>query len=281
MSSLSSLWTEKLKLAFFFVYSHDMKVRDIEDIIEALAPLELQESYDNAGLQVGIEHDEVEGVLVCLDITEDIIREASRKKCNLVISHHPLIFRALKCVGDFTYQQRCVREAITLGISLYSAHTNLDNARGGVNFKLAEKIGLRNIEWLSVVAGKDAGSGVVGELSEPQKVEDFLSWIKGLFGVSALRYSSTAKKSISRVAVCGGAGSFLMEDAKRCHADCFITGEFHYHDYFEAGDMMIASLGHYESEKFTIELLSELLKNSCPNLRVEPTELNTNPIMIL
>ncbi len=258
-----------------------MKVRDIEDIIESLAPLELQESYDNSGLQVGIEQDEVKGVLVCLDITEDIISEARRKGCNLVVSHHPLIFRALKCVSDYTYQQRCVREAISSGISLYSAHTNLDNARGGVNFKLAEKIGLRNVEWLSALTGKDAGSGLVGELPESQNVEDFLIKIKELFGVHALRYSATSKKSIFRVAVCGGAGSFLMEEAMRQHADCFITGEFHYHDYFETGDMMLVSLGHYESEKFTIELLSDLLRSKFTSLRVVPTELNTNPIMTL
>ena len=143
-----------------------MTVRDIQNIIESAAPLGLQESYDNSGLQVGRENDEVKGILVCLDITEEVINEAARKGCNLVVSHHPLLFKSLRCVSDRTPQQRCVCDAISKGIALYSAHTNLDNARGGVNFEIAERIGLKNLEWSRGRIGRKRGGRSVSTATE-------------------------------------------------------------------------------------------------------------------
>ena len=132
--------------------------------IESVAPLRLQEEYDNSGLQVGLPDAEVRRVLVSLDITEKVVEEAVEKDCQMVVSHHPLIFRALKQLTDSTWQQRCVRLAIRSGIALYSAHTNLDNARGGVNFEIAERLGLRDVDFLQSKPGEDAGSGIVGIL---------------------------------------------------------------------------------------------------------------------
>ncbi len=258
-----------------------MKVRDIENTIERHAPLCLQDDFDNAGLQVGLASDEVRAVLVCLDVTEDIVNEAVEKGCNLIVSHHPLLFHPLKQVSDFSYQQRCVRRAISQSISIYSAHTNLDNAPGGVNYRIAEKIGLEQLDWLEKKQGQDAGSGLIGVLPQPSRAEEFLSKLKDTFNVCALAYNEVgADKMISKVALCGGAGSFLIPAALQRGADCFITGEVHYHQFFESEGMLIAALGHYESEQYTIDLLAEMISDAFADLRVEKTSRNTNPIRV-
>ncbi len=258
-----------------------MTVRDIEKAIEKIAPLSLQDGFDNAGLQVGCESAEVSGVLVCLDVTEDIINEAFDRKCDMIVSHHPLLFSPLKRVSDFTYQQRCVCAALTAGVSIYSAHTNLDNARGGVNFKMAEKIGLKDLQWLEEKPGADAGSGLIGDLPEEVGAEEFLLGLKDIFEVKALAYSDVpSEKKISKVALCGGAGAFLIPKAQEKGADAFVTGEIRYHEFFENEGMLLAALGHYESEQFTIDLIADIIQNAFPHLKVEKAWKNTNPIRV-
>lgn len=247
-----------------------MKAREIFDRIEALADLSLQEDYDNSGLQVGFEDKEVNGALLSLDITEAVIDEAYERGCDLLISHHPLIFKALRCVSDKTYQQRCVCAALQKGITLYSAHTNLDNAVGGVNYKMAQRLGL-SISEDSVP--------LIGRLPSPMPAEAFLDFVKDRFEVKCLRHSAITRELISSVALCGGAGAFLREQAAKAKADCFLTGEFHYHDYFEAEGMLLVELGHYQSEQFTVDLLCDYLKEAFPSLRVEKSSINTNPIL--
>lgn len=247
-----------------------MKVQDIINLIERNAPLNLQEEWDNSGLQLGSIDDEVTGVLVALDITEDVVDEAISGGYSMIVSHHPLLFRGLKQVADVTYQQRCVRKAILSGISIYSAHTSLDNAEGGVNWKIAEKIGF-------VPEGPlEGNSGVIGNLSGPVPVQKFLEDIRSTFGVECLRYGDTSHLTVQRVALCGGAGAFLSDAARRAGADCFITGEFHYHDYFDAEGMLLVEMGHYQSEQFTQELLAQMILSEYPSLRVSQTSLCTN-----
>lgn len=254
-----------------------MKVRDIISAIERVAPLRLQDEWDNSGLQVGFMDNGVSRVLVCLDVTEAIVSEAAEHGCQMIVSHHPLLFKALSQVSDVTYQQRCVVKALAGGIAVYSAHTSLDNAPGGVNHKIAELIGLQDLQWLLPKDGEDAGSGLVGTLPAPERDCDFLRRIKGIFGVECLRHSECSGRQIKTVALCGGAGGFLMRDAVRKGADCFITGEFHYHDYFWNDGMLLAELGHYQSEQYTIDLLAELLEAAFPALEVLKTSINTNP----
>lgn len=254
--------------------------RQVLEVLEELAPLYLQEDYDNAGLQTGIVDEDVSGVLVCLDITEEVLSEAVRLGCNLIVSHHPLIFQPLKQVSDVTWQQRCVMTAIKNGITIYSAHTNLDNARGGVNYKIASLLGLRNLEWLEEKT-PDAGSGVVGDLPAAEDSVSFLSRLKELFGVDCVMHSAINGGEVKRVAVCGGAGSFLMDEARAKGADCFITGEISYHHYFDAGNLLLVALGHYQSERFTIDLLRESITGRFPDLKVLTTSINTNPIQYL
>ena len=255
-----------------------MKLREIIAALERLAPLRLQDEWDNSGLQVGFPESEISGILVCLDVTEAIVDEAVAKGFNLIVSHHPLLFKALRQVSDATYQQRCVVRALSAGVSIYSAHTSLDNAPGGVNYKIAELLGLQNLRWLSPMAGEDAGSGLVGELPLPENDKEFFGRVKQLFGVQSLRHSVPDGRQIRRVALCGGAGAFLLRDAVAAGADCFLSGEFHYHDYFENGSVLLCELGHYQSEQYTQDLLREYLTANCPGVRVVRTALDTNPI---
>ena len=258
-----------------------MTTRRIVEALETLAPLALQEDYDNAGLQVGLPDSEVTGVLLCLDITEEVVAEAVRKGCNLIVSHHPLIFRPLKRVTDATYQQRCVMQAVRNGIALYSAHTNLDNAEDGVNYRIASLIGLHGIDWLEekpVTAGRSCGSGVVGDLPEPEPAAAFLARLKETFGIDCLMHTDPAGKVVRRVALCGGAGSFLMDAARAKGADCFVTGEISYHHFFDADGLLLVAMGHYQSERFTVDLLRDFLVSRFPGLRVEVTGTDTNPI---
>lgn len=266
-----------------------MKIKGIIDALERLAPLPLQEDYDNAGLQVGttdmcgmpaLENTEVTSVLVCLDVTEATVDEAVRLGCNMIVSHHPLLFHSLRTVSGSTWQQRCVVKAIRNGISIYSAHTNLDNADGGVNHRIASLIGLRDLQWLEpgiAVDGVAAGSGLIGTLPEAEDADSFLARIKELFGAGCVMHTD-ASGPIRRVALCGGAGSFLISKAREAGADCFITGEMSYHNFFEGGNMMLVALGHYESERFTQDLLKEYIGNNCPGVDVKITSSVTSPV---
>ena len=255
-----------------------MKLREVIAALEHLAPLRLQDEWDNSGLQVGFPESEIDHVLVCLDVTEAIVDEAIAAKCNLIVSHHPLIFKALRQVSDATYQQRCVVKALAAGISIYSDHTSLDNAPGGVNHRIAALLGLQKLRWLSPRDGEDAGSGLVGELPASEPDAAFLARVQRTFGVECLQHSTLDGRQVRRVALCGGAGAFLLHDAVCAGADCFISGEFHYHDYFENQGVLLAELGHYQSEQFTQDLLLEYLHKTCPGLSVRKTAINTNPI---
>lgn len=364
-----------------------MKISEIISLIEEVAPIPLQEGYDNAGMQVGDKTREATGALLCIDVTEDVIDEAIQYGINLVISHHPLLFKGLKSITGRSYIERVVIKAIKNDIAIYSAHTNLDNAIGGVNFKIAEKLQLENVQILSpqknsllkmVVfvptiaveavrsamlnagAGKFgnydmcsynmngygtfraceganpycgeigevhkedetrvevilpnynkdkvigamlkvhpyqepaydiiqleninacAGSGVVGELSEAMNVEDFLKMLKEVFNVGAIKYSPITDEKIKKVALCGGAGSFLISDAINAKADVFITGEIGYHNFFMAENkILLVEAGHYETEQYTKDIFCDIITKKIPNFAVRYTTVEQNPINYL
>ena len=285
-----------------------MKLKEIKSFLEGMAPLAVQESWDNSGLQIGCSDKDIHKVMVCLDLTEAVLDEAEAIGADLVISHHPLIFKGLKSISGSTYQERCVRKAILSDIAVYSAHTSLDNILGGVNHKIASLLGLSSLRWLDSgesaegcdekcggaaegkcggateekCGGADAvarasGSGLIGELKEPVAAAEFLHTVKTIFDVKALKHSPLpSTTTIRSVALCGGAGAFLLPQAVAKGADCFISGEFHYHDYFDPGTLLI-ELGHYESEQFTQDLLKESLERAFPELEIVKTSVNTNP----
>lgn len=364
-----------------------MIVKSICELIEEVAPLALQESYDNAGLLVGDSQTEVTSILICIDITEEVISEAIRKKCNLIVSHHPLIFTGLKKITGQNEVQRCVAKAIKNDIAIYAAHTNLDNVLSGVSGKMAEKIGLKNIQILQpkqdvllklityvpklhsyglrqalfdAGAGKignydscsfnsegvgtfranenaqpfvgnidefhsepetrievilpeylkyrvlDAllkthpyeepaydfvplknvwsqiGAGVLGELEEAVDELIFLNRIKSIFKTPTIRHTSLLDKKIKRVALCGGSGSSFLLDAINAKADVYISGDFKYHEFFEAQkQILIADIGHFESEQFTKDIFFEIITKKMPTFAVQISDSKTNPINYL
>lgn len=363
-----------------------MKITDVIRAIEEYAPLSYQESYDNAGLIVGDKNNIVSGVLICLDSTEEVVQEAIDKKCNLIVAHHPIVFSGLKKITGKTYIERTVIKAIQHDVAIYAAHTNLDNVLGGVNFKIAEKLGLKNVQILSkknqllnklVVfcpsshvnqireelfrsgagaignysecsfntvgqgtfkASEQAtpfvgekkklhvedevkievvvesflikrvvenmlkvhpyeevaydifemqnthqvGSGVVGDLAIPMDEIQFLNQLQKVFVAKGIRYTALKKSPIKRVVLCGGSGSFLLNDAITAGADIFISADFKYHQFFDAdGRIIIADIGHYESEQYTKEIFYELLTKKITNFAVHLSEINTNPINYL
>lgn len=261
-----------------------MKIRDIIGALEEYAPLPLQESYDNAGLQIGLTVDaETSGVLLCLDVTEDVIYEAKKKGCNLIISHHPLIFHAPKRLTGADFVERCIILAIQQGINIYACHTNLDNTLGGVNYKIAEKLKLTGLTPLIPQPDmQGAGSGLIGMLPKTVEREDFIADVKEIFNVGSLRYNSWTGEKISVVALCGGAGAFLIPNAIKAGADAFITGEIGYHRFFGyENDIQLMEIGHFESEQYTIDLLKKILHDYFPDLTVKKTNVETNPINYL
>lgn len=364
-----------------------MKIKEIVSALERFAPLPLQDGFDNAGLQIGLTDAEATGALLCLDVTEDVLNEAIASGYNLIISHHPLIFKGYKSITGKDYVERCILKAIKNDIVIYSAHTNLDNAQGGVNFKIAEKIGLKNVRILdpkgdnliklvtfvpsaqadevrnalfSVGCGcignydscsyniegngtfraqvgshpfcgtlgelhhetevrietilpkykkgdvirallskhpyeepvfdlyplqnvwGQVGPGIVGELEIPESELQFLNRLKDLFQVGCLKHNKLTGRLIQKVSLCGGAGAFLIPQAIRSGADIFITGEIKYHDYFGyENDILLAEIGHYESEQYTKEIFYSIIRDLFPNFAIQFSKVNTNPIKYL
>ena len=261
-----------------------MKIREVVDALERFAPLPLQESFDNAGLQVGLTEAEVSGALLCLDVTEMVVDEAVALGCNLIVSHHPLIFHALKHITYENDVQRAVAKALTNGITVVSMHTNMDNARGGVNFKIAEKMGLGGCRFFAgkTVDGIECGSGVIGTLPEGVAADDFVIMLKRTFDVECVECNQLLRRPIKTVAVCGGAGSFLLGDAIAEGADAFVTGEMHYHEFFgHEQEIQIAVIGHYQSEQYTNEIFKDIIERECKGVKVYLTKTNTNPIIYL
>jgi len=248
--------------------------------LEQFAPLPLQESWDNAGLQIGLTEAEVSGALLCLDVTEKVIDEAIAKGCNLVVSHHPLLFRGLKQVSDANDVQRTVRKAIKADICVISMHTNMDNAQGGVNFKIAERLGATPVGSVSPADPNERIPMVLAELPQPLQTQVFIALVKERFGVKCAMCNELLQRPIKKVAICGGAGDFMLDEAIAKGADAFITGEMHYHQYFgHEQQIQICVIGHYESEQFTAEIFQDIIRKACPGVRTEIAATNTNPIV--
>lgn len=260
-----------------------MRLNEIVQFLEELAPLNYQESYDNCGLLIGDKNSVISSAVVCLDCSEEVIDEAMACGANLVIAHHPLIFSGLKKITGETYIERAVAKAIKNDVAVYAIHTNLDNVKHGVNAKICELLQLKNTQVLAPKRGvTDVGSGMVGELVEEIDTLSFLNQIKSTFGAGSLRYTTILKGTVKRIAVCGGSGSFLLPDAIEAGADVFVSSDFKYHQFFDAeNQIVIADIGHYEAEKFTKELIYDFLREKFPTFVVRLSHIKTNPVNYL
>ena len=361
-----------------------MKLRDLISFLDSAIPLSFQEGYDNSGLQVGLPDREVNSALICLDVTDEVLDEAGYAGCDVIISHHPLIFTGIKGLSGRTVTERLLMKAIKQDVAIYSAHTNLDVLGNGVSRKIAEKLKLENVRTLlplknrlfklvtyipenhldevreaifnagAGIAGNydrcsfithgtgsfrggegsnpfigekgklhfekevrfetimfshlkdkvvkalrethpyeevaydiyqlendniEIGLGCTGDMPEPMEEKDFLKSIESVFAAKGIRYSKLTGSKITKVALCGGAGGSLIKDAIASGANAFITSDVRYHSFFEAGNrMIIIDIGHYESEKFSAEILYDLINKKFPKFALRFSEINTNPV---
>ena len=261
-----------------------MYIKEIISIIEDYAPLKFQASFDNSGLLCGNPERELTSILLCIDVTEEVIKEAIDKGHNLIISHHPLIFSGLKHITPATYVERCVIDAIKHDITIYAAHTNMDVVANGVSGRMADKLDLYHRQILQPEGDPMDGNGfgIIGELQQPVESMAFLQQVKEIFRCDRLRYTTPHTPFMQRVAVCGGAGASFFKQALAGQADIYISGDFKYHDFFLTENrIMIADIGHYESEQFTKEIFYEILTKKISKFVVQFSEINTNPIKYL
>ncbi len=262
-----------------------MILKELTDHLEALAPLKYQEPYDNAGLLVGDPAQEINGVMVSLDCIPEVIQEAIDLHCDVIVSHHPIIFSGIKKFTPDYYVHRAVRMAIKHDIALYAIHTNLDNVyRNGVNTRICQRLGLRDVRLLrpnELLSNNEVqvGAGMIGVLAEPISFELFSANLKNRMECKLIRHTAQLHDNIKTVAVCGGSGSFLIKDAIKAGADVYISSDIKYHEFFEAdGKIVLMDIGHYESEYFTIQLLFDHIKEKFPNFAAHCTKMVTNPV---
>jgi len=361
-----------------------IKIKDITQFFESFAPLPLQESYDNAGLIVGNPDTNIDSALITLDVTEDVVEEAVKKKAGLIVAHHPIVFSGLKKITGKNYVERTLLKAIKKDIAIYAAHTNIDSVEGGVNGKICEKLGLQNCRILQpagsllkklvtfvpvdhaekvrgalfnagaghignydscsfnshgqgtfrgdettnpyvgekgqqhyeneirletifpgYIQGKlinallqahpyeevaydiypldnkfnKVGIGMIGYLPEEKEEKDFLQQLKDIFKTGTIKHTALLNRKVKKIAVCGGAGSSLLTQAIAAGADFFVSGDFKYHQFFDAENkIVIADIGHFESEQFTKELFYELLTKNFPKFAIHLSEVNSNPV---
>lgn len=260
-----------------------MKISEITAVIEQFAPLSWQESYDNSGLIVGRPDDEVHRALLAVDVTEAVLDEAEREGCDLVITHHPIIFHALKRFNSATAVERCVERAIRRGIALYACHTNLDSAPGGMSWQLAERLGIGRTELLQPSErGEGVGFGVIGELAGAVPTLDFLRQVRERLGIGAIRHSAPATPTVRRVALCTGAGASLTGEARRAGAELYLTADLKYNDFMTPdGALTVADIGHFESEYVAIDILFALLSKKLCTFALLKSRASDNPIHYL
>jgi dinuclear metal center YbgI/SA1388 family protein len=265
-----------------------MQIKELLNYLEQIAPLKYQELYDNSGIICGDENAELKGVLICIDTLDQHIDEAISKNCNLIISHHPLIFGGIKKLTPGDYVGRTIIKAIQNQITIYAMHTNLDNILlNGVSERIARKLELQEVVLLSPKAGILAeetavGAGVTGQMANPMKEHDFLYHLKKIMKTDCIRHTKLLGKDVSKIAICGGSGAFLLKEAINSGADVFVSADFKYHDFFDAdGKILVTDIGHYESEQFTVEIIYDLITKRFSNFAAHLTELNSNPINYL
>ena len=244
-----------------------MTIDEIVGYLDERFHPEYQEDYDNAGFLVGCGAEECTGVLVALDLTADVVAEAKKLGLNLIVTHHPFIFGGMKRVTDRSEAGRIIIGMLRSGIATYAAHTNLDNLPYGVNGILAQKLGLQNTRILRPTdnTADNIGAGMVGELPHETDATEFLLMVKQRLGLPWVRISGE-RPTVRRVAICGGAGSFLISDAMHAGADAYLTADLKYHDFQRAeGRMLLADIGHYESEQFAKEIIYRAISEKFSN----------------
>jgi dinuclear metal center YbgI/SA1388 family protein len=258
---------------------------EIVSELEKQFPKRLQEDYDNAGIQVFTGEENITQCLVTLDVTEEVVDEAVSLGCNLIVSHHPVIFgRGLMSITPESEAGKIVLKAVKNSVSIYSAHTNADSMPSGTVGAMFEKLGITDFKMLKPLENEhfECGAGGIGNLSEAEETESFLRRVKSTFGCGAIRYTEILKPEVKKIAICPGSGSFLLKEAIKHGADVFLSGDFTYHRFFEAEKkILIADLGHFETENAIKYVFKRVLQKKFTNFAVKISNINTNPIKYL
>lgn len=257
-----------------------MQLETLLQCLEEWAPLNRQESYDNAGLILGSRKRPVSKAIICFDITPEVVEEAAEKGAELIISHHPAIFRGIKRIDFDSRMGKMLKLSLQNGIAWYAMHTNLDNTPSGVNSYLAEKLNLQGTRAL-VAEGSDplVGAGVIGKLPEPLQEKSLLDMLKQWTGTHCIRHSGFTGREIKTLALCGGSGGEFFGAAQAQGADVYITGDVKYHDFADAEkSTWLVDIGHYESEFFVQELILHYIRKKFPHFEVSVSERSVNPV---
>ena len=241
-----------------------MTVGDITRVLEAFAPLDIQESWDNCGLLIGSPQDPVSGVLVGFDCTPELIDEAAEKGCNLVVTHHPLIFKGIRRINGQDPVGAAVMKAVQKGVAVYAAHTSADKVIGGVSGAMARRLDLKDVEFLEP-GPEGFGMGCVGNWTAPKTGNEALAFVKERFGLQVIRSSKPLEGPVSRVAVLGGSGGGEAESALRAGAQLYITADVSYHHFFTPEGFMIMDIGHFESEVEIVDIFLAQIRKNFPN----------------
>ncbi len=259
-----------------------MTNRDIINAITDFAPLSYQESWDNSGVQVGCVDDECSGVMLCVDVTETVVDEAIARRCSLIVSHHPLLFRGLKSITGATAVERCAIKAIRHGLTIFSAHTCLDSTRGGISHTMAKMLGATVERVLEPQADPEIGLGVVATLPQPMAAADFAALVRRTFNSPVCRTTPMPEHSISRIALCGGSGGEFIPAAIKAGAQAYINSDTRYHDFVDYADsIFLVDIGHFESENCAKSIFYDVICKKFPNFAVYKSELEKNPINYL
>lgn len=247
-----------------------LRVRDVYNLIDEFSPFYLTDSFDNTGILFGSADNEVTSILFTLDISIESVQEAINNKCDLIISHHPFIFQPLKLIDTDSYKGRVIRHLFENDISVISAHTNMDIAKKGVSYCLAEMLNLR-IEKPITIENQElgVGYGYIGSI-EPVNLSVFLKTIKDNLGCPRLNViNGFDNKKIEKVAVCGGSGCDFIEKAFNDGIDLYLTGDVKYHDAQLATELGIVLVdgGHFYTEYKGFKYLIEHLRNKANDLK--------------
>jgi len=269
----------KLKRDFWkFLIHYKMKAAEIVAIIDDFAPNTIQESWDNSGLSIGDLDREVTKVILALDCTPEVIDEALSSNAQMVITHHPLIFKGIKRISESTTLERMITKIIKNDIIVYSVHTNIDKVISGVSGIMANKLDLVNIKLLKSEDSGAYGLGVTGDFETALEFQQVLKLVRERFNLQIVRCSKPLDNPIKRIAICGGSGTSLINTARESGAQLFITGDITYHNFFCENGFMIMDIGHYESEIGLLELLKTILTKKISTFAVRIAEKNINPI---
>lgn len=250
-----------------------MKAFEVARIIEQFAPLDTAAEWDNTGFCIGSPDTDVKAVLVGFDCTPDLVREAVSRGANMIVTHHPLIFRGIKKISPDNFLGEIITLAVKNDIVVYSAHTNADKADGGVNTLMAQRLGLLDCRVLS-----EDGFGLVGTLPAPMACEDFIAFVKKQFSLQVVRASHLIDKPIAKVALCSGSGGSLIGEALASGADAYLCGDVSYHQFFTEKEFLLLDIGHFESEIDIVDKLISVLEEKNSTFAVLRTKTDYNPI---